>query len=129
MAIRLQFINLIVPVATLERVLASQGGFEGFIRAQGGMLGEMVWHDAYLCRVDGAMNWPDMDDMVARWESLGLQSLVGAAPHQWWKDMAVAASGRGATFPCDWLEYDAADNCVYLAGTEKGEVYGPPPLG
>ena len=129
MAIRLQFINLVVPVATLERVLASQGGFADFIRAQGSLLGEMVWHDRQLCRVSGAMNWSDVDGMLSYWEELGLQGLVGVAPHQWWKDMAVATSGHGATFPCDWLEYDAADNCVYLAGTEKGEINGPPPLG
>lgn len=125
MAVRLQFINLIIPVANLERAFATQGGFAGFL---GGQPGDMLWHDAHLCRVEGAMNWPDVDEMVARWEGLGLQGLVGAAPRQWWKDFAICASGRGATFPCDWLEYDAAENCVYLAGTGKGEILGPPPL-
>jgi hypothetical protein len=125
MAIRLQFINLIVPVANLERAFSAQGGFAGFLSGQPD---GMLWHDAHLCRVEGAMNWPDVDEMVARWEALGLQGLVGVAPRQWWKDFAICASGRGATFPCDWLEYDAAGNCVYLAGTAKGEVLGPPPL-
>ena len=128
MAIRLQFINLVVPVATLERVLASQGGFQGFIQKQGSFLGDMVWHDAYLCRVEGAMNWTDVEEMVARWEVHGLQGLVGVAPQQWWKDFAVCASKRGASFPCDWLQYDAVDNCVFLSGTPKGEVRGPAPL-
>lgn len=125
MAIRLQFINLIIPVANLERAFSTQGGFAGFLSGQPG---DMLWHDAHLCRVEGAMNWPDVDEMVARWEALGLQGLVGVAPRQWWKDFAICASGRGATFPCDWLEYDAAENCVYLSGTVKGEVLGPPPL-
>lgn len=129
MAVRLQFINLIIPIPSLERVLASEGGFAGFIAAQGSFMGEMVWHDPHLCRVEGAMNWGDVDGMVERWEAYGLQGLVGTAPHQWWKDFAVCASGRGATFPCEWLQYDAEDNCVYLAGTEKGGVAGPPPLG
>ena len=71
------------------------------------------------------MNWPDVDDMIARWEARGLQGLVGVVPHQWWKDLAVCASRRGPTFPCDWLSYDAADNCVYLSGAPKGEVMGP----
>jgi len=128
MAIRLQFINLVIPVATLERVLKAQGGFQGFIQAQGSLLGEMVWHDDCLCRVEGAMNWPDVDEMVARWEALGLQGLVGAAPQQWWKDFAICASRRGPTFPCDWLQYDATENCVHLAGTARGEVVGPMPL-
>lgn len=127
MAVRLQFINLVVPVATLERVFKSEGGFRGFLESQGLLLGELLWHDGRLCRAEGAMNWPDVDEMVERWEGHGLQGLVGAAPHQWWKDFAICASGRGATFPCDWLRYDAADNCVYLSGTEKGEVVGPKP--
>ena len=125
MAVRLQFINLIVPVANLERAFSTQGGLAGFLS---GHPGDMLWHDAYLCRVEGTMNWPDVDEMVARWEALGLQGLAGVAPRRWWKDFAICASGRGATFPCDWLEYDAAENCVYLAGTVKGDVLGPPPL-
>lgn len=128
MAIRLQFINLIVPVAVLERVLAAEGGFGEFARLQQQAFGDMFWYDRYLCRVDGAMNWPDVDDMVERWEARGLQGLVGTAPQQWWKDFAVAASGRGATFPCDWLAYDAAENCVYLVGTDRGEAMGPRPV-
>ena len=128
MAIRLQFINLVIPLASLERVLAEQGGFQGFIQAQRSLLGEMVWHDAYLCRVEGAMNWAEVEDIVTRWEAYGLQGLVGVAPQQWWKDLAICASRRGPTFPCDWLQYDADDNCVYLSGTSKGEVPGPAPL-
>src|SRR5882724_8845109 len=128
MAIRLQFVNLVIPVATLERALAGQGGFRKFIESQGPLLNEMVWSDAYLCCVDGAMDWSLTEDMVARWEAHGLQGLVGVAPHQWWKDLAICASGRGATFPCDWLQYDAKENCVYLNGTPKVEVIGPSPL-
>lgn len=122
MAVRLQFINLIVPVATLER---AQGGFREFIDTQRLVLGDMVWRDAHLCRIEGSMDWGEVDGMVERWEAYGLQGLVGIAPHQWWKDFAICASGRGPTFPCDWLQYDAADNCVYLAGTPKGKVEGP----
>lgn len=126
MAIRLQFINLIVPVSTLERVLAPEES--GLLHPRDPLQLEMVWRDAYLCRVDGAMNWADVDEMVDRWEARGLQGLVGVSPQQWWKDFAICASGRGPTFPCDWLVYDAADNCVSLAGTPKGEVQGPAPL-
>ena len=126
MAIRLQFISLVIPVTTLERVLAPEES--GLLRSEDPLLREMTWRDAYLCRLEGAMNWSDVDEMVARWEARGLQGLVGVGLQQWWKDFAVCASGRGATFPCDWLVYDAADNCVFLAGTAKGEVFGPAPL-
>lgn len=128
MAVRLQFINLVIPISTLERVFAAEGGFAGFLSSMGGPANEMLWHDAHLCRVDGAMHWPDMDEAAAAWEDRGLQGLVGTGPHQWWKDFAVCTSGRGPTFPCEWLIYDAGDNCVFLAGTAKGEVLGPAPL-
>ena len=128
MAVRLQFINLVIPVSTLERLFAAEGGFTGFLSAMGGPGNELLWHDTHLCRVDGAMNWPDMDEVVAAWEGRGLQGLVGVSPQQWWKDFALCASYRGPTFPCDWLVYDPEDNCVYLAGTSKGPVAGPAPL-
>ena len=128
MAIRLQFINLVIPVATLERLSAAEGGFTAFLKLQRMSVGELMWHDEHLCRADGAMDWSQADDMVARWEAKGLQGLVGTGTHQWWKDFAICASRRGATFPCDWLSYDAADNAVYLTGTEKGAVEGPPLL-
>lgn len=124
MAIRLQFINLVIPVVTLDRALRDQGGFEGFLERSAAWLGEMVWQDGQLCRAEGAMNWSDVDEMVARWEAYGLQGLVGLGQGQWWKDFAICASGRGPTYPCDWLQYDAADNCVYLSGTLKGAVVG-----
>lgn len=128
MAIRLQFINLVIPVATLDRLWAAQGGFTSFFDVQRATMGELTWHDAHLCRVEGAMDWSQVDEMVAYWEAKDLQGLVGTGTHQWWKDFAICASRRGATFPCDWLSYDAADNAVYLTGTEKGPVEGPVPL-
>ncbi|HSC46641.1 MAG TPA: hypothetical protein VLG68_01000 [Gammaproteobacteria bacterium] len=124
MAIRLQFISLVIPVATLDKTLRGEGGFTGFLQRNAAWLGEMVWHDGQLCRTEGAMNWSDVDEMVTRWEAYGLQGLVGLGQGQWWKDFAICASGRGPTYPCDWLQYDASDNCVYLTGTPKGAVVG-----
>ena len=127
MAIRLQFINLVIPVTTLDKALRGQGGFAGFLERNAHWLGEMVWHDGHLCRAEGAMNWSDVDGMVARWEAYGLQGLVGLGQGQWWKDFAVCASRRGPTFPCEWLQYDAVDNCVYLTGKSKDPMVGETP--
>ena len=40
------------------------------------------------------------------------------------KNLCVAASGRGPERGCEWLEYDQADNCVWLKGELKGAVIG-----
>jgi hypothetical protein len=125
MAIRLQFINLAIPVATLDRLWASEDGFAGFLREQRVAVGDLIWHDAHLCRAEGAMDWSQVDEMVSRWEAKGLQGLVGTGAHRWWKDFAICASRRGATFPCEWLCYDALENAVYLTGTQMGAVEGP----
>jgi hypothetical protein len=75
MAIKLEFINVIVPNTTIEAAFAEQGGFEFFKQSYGAMR-DMVWYDDYICRADGAMNWADVEDMVHWWEELGLIGLA-----------------------------------------------------
>ena len=122
MAIHLLFIDLVIPISTIERVWASDGGFQQFLATRGILLGETVWHDNHLCVADSVMNGMDAEDMIADWEELGLQGLVGVAPNQWWKDFAICTSPHGPTQPCNWLEFDPAGCTVYLKGTPKGDV-------
>jgi hypothetical protein len=123
MAIKLEFINVIVPNTTLEAVFAEEGGFEYFRQSYGAMR-EMVWYDDYICRVDGAMNWPDVHDMVGFWEERGLVGLVDSGIGKQWRDFCVAASFSGPTYPCDWLEFDAVGNAVSMRGQPKGRIVG-----
>jgi hypothetical protein len=123
MAIKLEFINVIVPNATLEAVFAEEGGFEYFKQSYGAMR-DMVWYDDYICRVDGAMNWGDLDDMVHWWEERGLVGLAETDTGKQWKDFCVAASFSGPTYPCDWLEFDAVNNALSMRGQPKGRIVG-----
>jgi hypothetical protein len=123
MAIKLEFINVIVPNATLEAVFAEQGGFEFFKQSYGAMK-DMVCYDAHICRVDGAMNWADVDDLVHWWEDRGLVGLADTDSGKQWRDFCVAASFSGPTYRCDWLEFDVVDNAVSMRGQPKGRIVG-----
>src|ERR1700674_1992046 len=63
MAIKLEFINVIVPNTTLEAVFAEQGGFEFFKQSYGAMR-DMVWYDDHICRVDGSLSQIFPDAMI-----------------------------------------------------------------
>jgi len=123
-AIKLQFDTIIVPRAHFTRC-RDLPEFLGRLRSDGGFVFDINWYDAHLW-CETAMS--DADEIVAEWEARGLLSgapLRAERGKPWkWLDLCVAASGRGVFGTCDWLEYDAADNCVWLKGTEKGPVVG-----
>ena len=39
--------------------------------------------------------------------------------------MCVVNSGHGPSYPCEWIEYDAKRNIVWLKGHDEGEAAGP----
>jgi hypothetical protein len=123
MAIKLEFINIIVPNTTLEAVFGKQGGFE-FFKQSYGAIEDMVWYDDHICRVDGAMYWPDVDDLVRWWEERRLVGLIDSDAGKRWKDFCVAASFSGPTYPCEWLEFDAVNNAVFMRGQPTGRLVG-----
>jgi hypothetical protein len=124
MAIRLEFIDFIIPIEKID--LVYPGGFsklkEDFL--MDGNVTERFWHDKYLFR-DGAMNAIDIERLVEEWENLGLEGIVEINGQKQWKDFCVVEGMFGGpTLPCDWLVYDGDNNCVYLKNKPKGELIG-----
>ena len=124
MAVALEFISLIAPIASIERAYRGSGGFDGFLASQASWLGDLVWYDNYLCRADGAMNAVDADGMVSAWEARGLKGLSLEDGGKHWEEFCIAISRSGPTAPCSWVEFDSEHNCVYWRGRGKGEVIG-----
>ena len=127
MAIKLQFDTLVVPRALFARC-TDLPPFLDELRPDGGIVFEINWYDRHLW-CETAMG--ESRDIVTQWEERGLVSGLPSATEKTtpgvqrkWKDLCVAASGRGPYGICDWLEFDPADNCVWLKGTEKGPVIG-----
>lgn len=119
MAVRCEFIDIIIPIANIERVFP--GGFTAFKADNAGLFGGRLWHDDHLLR-DGAMSPMDAKEVVAYWEGYGLVG-VDSTGGQKWRDICVVEHALGgATLPCDWLEFDSGRQCVYLKGQTPGEV-------
>jgi hypothetical protein len=102
--------SLLVPRARLAR-LRDLPPFFGELNKDGGIFLEVDWYDAHLwCET----TMDDPADMIEAWQARGLERT----------EICLAASGRGPERGCDWLEYDAAGNCVWLKGEARGTVIG-----
>ena len=129
MAIRLYFLNVIIPI---EKINQSKvvGGFSGYIKENRGWLGTKMYHDEYLFR-DGAMTQRDVEDIVKFWEKQGLDLYYCFNGPNQWKDLCVVDALGGPTLPCDWIKFDYGKKddgghypYVYLKGKPKGEIVG-----
>ena len=120
MAIKLEFINFIVPI---EKIRAKYpGGWEQCLKDHQHLIGGRVWYDEYLFR-DGAMNPMDMENIVVRWESKGFLGIGTKDNEQYWQDMCVFTFGW-STLRCDWIDYDPDLRGAFLKGTEPGVLVG-----
>jgi hypothetical protein len=122
MAIRLEYINLIIPLKNIN--LCYPGGFELFRAHHQNKFGETFWHDAHLFR-DGAISAADVDSLVLFWQHKGLVPYDETGRQKIWRDMCVIESSRaGPTLPCEWIEVDQENNAVYLKRRPMGRIIG-----
>ena len=106
MAVWLHFINVIVPISTIEKKL--KVNFDEFLFAT------------------GAMGSGHIEQIVKYFESKGLTTIELIDGKEHFKDLCVVeVLFGGPTRPCDWLEFSASDSSVWLKGTEKGELVIP----
>ena len=123
MAIKCEFIDFIIPIDKID--LVYPGGFRKFKEDHIQGFSGRLYHDDFLFR-DGAMNHMDIERLVNEWEALGLKGIIeidGKKP--WLEFCVVEGMFGGPVIPCDWLEYDRDNNCVYLKDRPKGELIGP----
>jgi len=123
MAIKLEFIDIIVPRFIIEQKFP--GGWQAWHAHYESVIGLSVWFDDHLFRA-GAMNPIDAQNILDDWGYLGFE-LTGtnSSGEEVWQDVCV--SGRifgGATLPCEWLALDSNGD-AYLTGTEPGKAVGP----
>jgi hypothetical protein len=122
MAVRCECIDVIIPIANVDRVFP--GGFAAFKLQNAPLFGGCLWHDDYLLR-DGAMSPMDAKQAVASWEQYGLVALETENGIQKWRDLCVVEHTRGGpTLPCDWIEFDRDSQSVYLKGQAPAPIVG-----
>jgi hypothetical protein len=122
-AIFIEFVDVIIPITTVERYPAL-GGFDAFVRQDKGR--NMVWHDEHLCRVDGSMTTSDIESMIKYWERKGCRPFVGEGAGRAWGDLCVVCAGHGPFgLPCNWITVDESRCWAWLTGFPEGERVGP----
>ena len=120
MAIWLHFINVLVPITTIEKKLKVD--FEEFFEKYDKGI---KFHDKHLFAT-GAMGAEHIEEIVKYFESKGLTTIELIDGKEHFKDLCVVeVLFGGSTRPCDWLEFNARDSSAWLKGTEKGELVIP----
>ena len=118
MAVKLEFINTIVPVHLIIEKLGRQV-FEDRFNARF----PFMWNDGRLYR-EGCMNEMDLREDLEKWVSDGFELFEIIDGQKYWKDVCVVYSGHGPSYPCNWIEYSREQNIAWLKGTEPGEAVG-----
>ncbi len=120
MAVALEFIDFIVPIAVLREKYP--GGWEECLKDHERLIGGRVWYDEHLLR-DGAMNPHDIESLIDEWTELGFQPMEERDGERTWKDVCVVESMfGGTTLPCDWLDVAEDGRSAWLKGSEPGEI-------
>ena len=124
MAVKLEKLNLIVPIANIERLYP--GGLQGCLREPTHVhaMGTRVWHDGYLFR-DGEAKPSEMRELVKEWEARGFAATKIVDGRKVWADLCVIDVTSGvATLPCDWIIIDRAARTAHYRTAEPGELIG-----
>lgn len=119
MAVKLEFISVIVPVKNIK-AKCEAGYWEDYVSR----LDMNCWHDSHLFR-EGAMNPYDIETMMEGWAQHGLKPFGWDGDKKHWKDLCVVDYRSGLTLPCEWLRVDLKGHCVWYAGEPRGEIIGP----
>jgi hypothetical protein len=119
MALKLEYINVIVPVARIRDTF----GDDDYVR-RFAVSTATTWSDGRLYR-EGCMNPYDLEEILTEWKERGLTVSVTRDGQTHWQDLCVVNSGQGPSFPCEWLAYDRQTNTAWLKGYPPGVAVGP----
>lgn len=122
MAVRLEHIDLLVPIHLIEEKYP--GGFAQCLADHRPLIGRRMWHDGQLLR-DGALDPASARALVEGWEALGFEPLHWVDGKLNWKDVCVVdLVAGGPTVGCEWLAWDKRARIAWLKGLAPGETIG-----
>jgi hypothetical protein len=123
MAVKVQFITIVVPIARIN-TSTEPGGFAGLLTREADSLGKRFWHDEQLYAT-AVMSPTDAQSVMEEWEAKGLVGRTSTDDSRQWKDLCVVDYYQGPTLPCNWLEWDPGSHSVWMKGTEPGVLASP----
>lgn len=128
MAVKMEFLNLIVPIEKINQSNCP-GGFEGHLDSIGrNNLGGPMYYDKHLFRMGFMDGWM-IGGHIAQLESYGLVGEKEVNGELKWIDFCVIANGFDSNPRCDWLEFgeseflDRGRRITWLKGQEQGYHY------
>ena len=114
MAVAIEFLNMIIPVALIDKKYP--GGWQKCREDTGCDLPESAcWTDGELLRL-GTMSEMTLQVMGDEWALMGFKGFSGTAGKKNWKDYCQFSSSAGPEF-CDWLSFDEKSGTVSLLKT------------
>ena len=126
MAVALEFIDFIVPIAVIKEKYP--GGWEQCLKDHSDVIGGRVWHDEYLLR-DGSMGSSGIEYLIEKWTDLGFEPWIEENGIKVWKDCCVTEHVFGGpTRRCDWIEFTEDGRGAFLRGTPPGTIVRRDPL-
>jgi len=122
MAVQLEFIDFIVPIALIRAKYP--GGWEQCLKDHERLIGGRVWYDEHLFR-DGSMGPQGIEVLLEEWSKLGFEPLITVDGERVWHECCVVEHMFGGpTRPCSWLAMTEDGAAAYLKGTEPGKTAG-----
>ncbi len=121
MAVRLEFIDFIVPIAVIEEKY--HGGWKQCLKDH---KLKPFWHDEHLFKT-GAMCPEDIRRLIDKWSALGFIEKEMVNGTAMYKDFCIVQSLLSILLgppPCEWLVVDYENRTAYLKGTEPGKIIG-----
>jgi hypothetical protein len=117
MSIRLEFLNIVIPIASLKKCLSIRDVSE-FLDERTHS-GSGCWCDDDLYR-EGAMNDMDLDMILRGWKERGLKLTRRRKGAEEWHDLCVVDTFSGPTLPCRWIDYDPESHTVSMTAVSPG---------
>lgn len=114
MAVALECINLIIPIALIQK--KHPGGWQAYLAENPDLPSE--WYDQHLLRL-GAMNSLSIQLLVDDWKEKGFKPYKTINGIKHWQDMCVVNTFSDPTFPCAWLEFDVDRRTASLAESDR----------
>jgi hypothetical protein len=122
MAIKIEFVNLIIPIEKINNCKLN-GGFNTIIKKHENSIGKTVWFDKHLFR----MGWMDawlIDSEIDFWVDHGLVPLEKINGIEFWRDMFAISTGINQfNSNCDWIKVNSSQTKAWLKGTSRFDVY------
>lgn len=125
MAVQIKYHNIIIPISKTDSV-APLPKFLRLLKKEGIV---NSWNDGKLLVIGGIMSPVDVEAIVGKLETLGLNLLKQSDKETSFDDMCIIDFVNGSQYECPWLEYKLNPweiSYVWFKDSKIGDIISPP---